>query len=203
MICILWSQNLLWIIWLDTPISSNSELSEKQDSKAIFNYKTRIKKNSASELSHVCRRTKSGESSSVKQIHDAMKEERRKTPSVKSAKSSYKSSKSFKRSSKSSKWFYIDHPQFLVKYKSKDGKQRANKRAKDRVKNGKASSRYIEDLDQYDVQIVEIDTIDELQAFEEDEDVEFVEESKFPLNTVLLLVNHNLNFEYVIDPDRS
>ena len=92
-------------------------------------------------------------------------------------------------SNDSSKRFYKDHPQFIVKYKSKDGKQRANKRAKDRVKNGKASSRYIEDLDHYVVQIVEIDTIDELQAFEEDEDVDFVEESKFPSNTQLLLLH--------------
>jgi hypothetical protein len=132
-----------------------------------------------------------------------MKAERKKTPGVKSAKSSYNSSKSSKRSSKSSKQssksskrFYIDHPQFIVKYKSKDGKQRANKRAEDRVKNGKASSRYIEDLDQYVVQIVEIDTIDELQALEEDEDVDYVEESKFPPNTMLLLLHHSLIFEY-------
>ena len=39
------------------------------------------------------------------------------------------------------------------------------------------------------MQIVEIDTIDELQAFEEDEDVDFVEESKFPSNTQLLLLH--------------
>ena len=92
-------------------------------------------------------------------------------------------------SNDSSKRFYKDHPQFIVKYKSKDGKQKAKIRAEARSQKGKASSRYIEDLDQYDVQIVEIDTIDELQAFEEDEDVDFVEESKFPSNTQLLLLH--------------
>lgn len=85
----------------------------------------------------------------------------------------------FKPSSTSPKKFYKENPQFIVKYKSKSGKDMANKRMKSRKGTNKTSSRVIEDLDRYDVQIVEIDTIDELQAFEEDEDVEFVEEGKF------------------------
>lgn len=85
----------------------------------------------------------------------------------------------FKSNNTSSKKFYKENPRFIVKYKSNSGKDRANKRMKSRKGTGKTSSRVIEDLDRYDVQIVEIDTIDALQAFEEDEDVEFVEEGKF------------------------
>ena len=181
-------------MWLDASTSTNLEPSEKQDSKDIFRNKTWSKKNSPSEFSYASRRTKIAESSTgVKQVQyfDAIRKE-----SENIATPSWPSNESSKR-------FYKDHPQFIVKYKSKDGKQNAKIRAEARSQRGKASSRYIEDLDQYDVQIVEIDTIDELQAFEEDEDVEFVEESKFPPSRLVLSLYCSLNFEYVIDPDRS
>lgn len=178
---------------IDPSISNNLELSEKQDSEDIFRYKTRSKKNSASELSYVSRRTKSGKSSSVKEVQyfDANKAE------------SVDISAPLWASDESSKIFYKDRPQFIVKYKSKDGKQRANKRTRAREDTGKASIRYIEDLEQYDVQVVEIDTIDDLRAFEEDEDVDFVEESKFPPIALLLLLHRSLNFEYELYPHRS
>ncbi len=193
MIYILWNQNIVLTISLDASVSTNLELSEQQDSIDTFGIKTPSKKDSASELSYASRRIKSGESSSADQVQyfDTMKTESENiaTPTW--------------TSNESSKSFYKDHPQFIVKYKSKDGKQKAKMRAEARSRTGKASSRYIEDLDQYDVQIVEIDTIDELRAFEEDEDVDYVEESKFPQNRIFLLFHCSLNFEFELDPDRS
>jgi serine protease len=165
------------LLFIASFVTGNQEQHENETSGSDGVSATEQNLNdSVTVISYGNRRAKSAKPSrsSVKdiQISDKFKSKSEKSGANKPDKASIKSINSSKR-------FYKERPVFVVKYKSKSGKMRANNRMKSRKgTNTTTSSRFIEDLDRYDVQIVEIDTYDELQAFEEDEDVEFVEEDR-------------------------